>query len=148
MSFVDEMAKGRLPPFPKTLGIETVISDPGHAELHLKLRPELLNGGGTAHGGVIAALIDTAVGHATSLMGGEGRQGSITLSLTVNYIAAVRLGGELRAVARVRGGGRSSAFCDCEVTDGDGTLVATGLSVMRQRPPKSPGQPAVIEGDG
>ena len=148
MSFIEEMAKGRLPPFPHSLGIEIVVAEPGRAELRVELRPELLNGGGTAHGGLIATLIDTAVGTATSLIGGEGRQGSVTLSLTVNYIGLVRLGGELRASARVRGGGRSAAFCDCAVTDGDGALVAPGVSVMRQRPPKPAAERPVVEGDG
>ena len=51
-------------PFAKLLGIEADSVEPGHAVLSMKIREDLLRNGGIAHGGAIAALIDSAMAFA------------------------------------------------------------------------------------
>ncbi|HET9713476.1 MAG TPA: PaaI family thioesterase, partial [Pyrinomonadaceae bacterium] len=48
-------------PFAKLLGIEVEAVEPGHAVLTMPIRSELKQNHGVAHGGSIAAVIDSAM---------------------------------------------------------------------------------------
>ena len=85
---------------------------------------------GNAHGGLIAALLDTAMGMATRASGAVENLG--TASLTINYLRPAR--GRIAAHARVRRSGRSLAFCEAEVLDAEGRLLATASAVFAVAP--------------
>lgn len=86
---------------------------------------------GTIHGGVSAIMLDTASGLTASLSeDASATMPALTLSLSINYVSAVS-SGQLRAIGRVTGGGRSTKFVDCEIRDEMGTLVATSTGVFR-----------------
>ncbi len=104
-----------------------------HAELRLAVRPEHLNRAATVHGGVVATLIDTACGFAATFCPHEGRvRRVVTLSLTISFTGQAS-GGEIRAVARKRGGGSRIVACTAEVLDAAGRLVAVGEGTFRYR---------------
>lgn len=93
---------------------------------------------GTIHGGVSAIMLDTASGLTASLSEDpNAKMPALTLSLSINYVAAVD-GGVLRAIGRVTGGGRKTKFVDCELRDDKGTLIATSTGVFKMLPPPPP----------
>ena len=97
-----------------------------HAVIELEVGPHLLNRSGVVHGGIIALLIDAVCGHAACYCPYPGRiRTAATLSVTTSYIAAARRG-PLRAVGRLRGGGRKIFIASAEVFDADDKLVAVG----------------------
>jgi uncharacterized protein (TIGR00369 family) len=118
-------------PFAKELGIELVALGDDRAELRLPWAPRLATIGDVVHGGAIAALLDTA-GMAAAWSDDfepEKTAGS-TVSMNVNYAAAA-VASDLTAEARVVRRGRSLCFCEVQVRDAAGTVVAHGSMVHR-----------------
>jgi acyl-coenzyme A thioesterase 13 len=116
-------------PFMAALGVEIISAGGGKAELRLAIRPEHINGLGGAHGGVIAALIDVAVGAAAAIEG-DGLRPTLTLALTTQYLRPAPGSGSLIARATVRGGGTQVTFVDAEVVT-DGATIATGTATLQ-----------------
>ncbi len=116
----DEVAVNR------TFGFERVRSDVDGAEIRLRPTPALTQHYGVIHGGVIAALADTAAVYCVlpALATGE-RMTSIEFKL--NFTAGARPGPDpLVATARPAKVGRTVAVVHVDVRQG-ATLVATGL---------------------
>src|SRR4030095_13674705 len=83
--------------------------------------------GAPVHGGVLATVVDAAVGGALGTYGSAAAGGvdQATLDLNVTYIAAAR-GEAIFAEGKIIRRGRSVAFGETRVTDASGTLVAVG----------------------
>jgi len=120
-------------PFLELLRVEGTRLAPGMASTVLDQRPELCNMHGAVHGGVIMTLLDTTMARAA--MAHQGfRLSVVSIGVSVNF---VRPGlGRLHTDARVTGGGKSTCFCEGEVKDAHGNLVAKGLGTFKYR--KSP----------
>jgi uncharacterized protein (TIGR00369 family) len=114
-------------PLARHLGIELVAIEPDRARLRLPFSEPVVTIGDVVHGGAICALVDTAATAASWATDElpESRRGS-TVGLTVDFLAAAR-GVDLLASARVVRRGGQLCFCDVEVADPDGRLVAKGL---------------------
>ena len=98
----------------------------GEAVVECDVGPDHLNVGGTVHGGVVATLVDVAVGVACHSMDLEGsRRPMATTELNVTFLQPSSTG-PLRCRARIRRRGRSLAVGEAEVTDGSGRLMALG----------------------
>ncbi len=121
---------GRPVPFAEFLGIRIVRNEPGVARLEMPLRPELMNSFHDAHGGVVMALADVALAVAAITRDGTAR-GAITVDLSVSFLGPGK--GTLVAEARCLRAGRSLAFSEGEVRDGEGTLVAKALGTFKLR---------------
>lgn len=80
---------------------------------------------GVVHGGVMAALVDTAGGLATYMALPRGTR-TATIELKINYLEGVE-GGVVRADAKVVRMGRHIAVVDCDVHDHRSRLVAKAL---------------------
>ena len=118
-------------PFVGLLGIELVDVEPDRARLRLPYRPELATIGDVVHGGAIAALLDTAsMAAAWSDDTVPESVAGATVSMSVDYVAAAR-GVDLLATGRAVRRGRSLCFCEVEVTEPDGGVIAKGLAVHR-----------------
>jgi uncharacterized protein (TIGR00369 family) len=118
-------------PFAGELGLRLDHVGGDEAVLVLPFRPGLATMGDVVHGGAISTLIDTA-GMAAAWADDvepEHLAGS-TVGLTVDFLAAAR-GTDLTARARVLRRGRSLCFCEVDVTDAGGELVAKGLMTHR-----------------
>jgi len=116
--------------FIKSLGI---VVDGWSAEevvLRAPFSEQLTNDGREYHGGVVAALLDTA-GAAAVWAGHDFDKGfrASTVSMTVNYVG--RAQGDLIATARCVKRGRDTHFSEMRVNDPSGTLVATASLVYR-----------------
>jgi uncharacterized protein (TIGR00369 family) len=97
--------------FSRLLGAELTALTPGHAELQIALREELLQQNGFAHGGVVSYLADNALTYA----GGTAmRVPVVTSELKINYVRPA-VGERLVARARADSVGRAQSVCRCEV---------------------------------
>lgn len=122
-------------------GFEVTEAEPGRAVVRLPVQEHHLNTQGVAHGGVIAALVDTAVGCAVRGLRSEDEvrvQPNMTSDLHVSYLAAAN-GAELFAEARVTKPGRTLNFVEVDVRDEDGRKVARAIvtCVVASRPAKA-----------
>ena len=110
------------PPVAQLLGMRLVEIDDGRSVFELDADRRFWNPMGTVHGGILCDLADAALGvcWASTLGGGET---FTTVELKINFLRPVREG-RLRAVATVTKRGRHIGLTECEVTDGEGRLVA------------------------
>jgi uncharacterized protein (TIGR00369 family) len=109
----------------KQLGFVLVESEPGRVVLEMRVRERHKQVHGVVHGGVLAALADTAGGMATYMACRRGTRVA-TVELKINYLDAVE-GGRVLAEARVIRLGRHLAVVDCDLRDDEGRLVAKAL---------------------
>ena len=113
-----------IPPFNTYLGTEIVRRDDGEAEVRLVLQPHHLNRRGVVHGGVVGALLDSALGAAV-ISAIPAEWWCATISLATQFVDGATDGATLSAVGRVvRRGGRV-AFATGEVRDDRDRLIAT-----------------------
>jgi acyl-CoA thioesterase len=110
------------------LGVEVEAAGEGWVRLRVAIRDDLRNAAGApVHGGVLATLVDAAVGGALGTYGtaSSGGVDQATLDLNVSFVGTAR-GDTLLAEGRIIRRGRSIAFGETRVTDAAGTLVAVG----------------------
>lgn len=105
---------------PAYLGIRTIEMGPARMVAELDVREELLNPFGSAHGGVMASLVDHVLGMVLYPVIERGKWAATT-ELKLNLIAAVR-SGTLRAEAIIVAQSRTTAVVQIEVTN-DGKLA-------------------------
>ena len=104
----------------KEMGLELGEVTPGEASVHLIVRPEMLNGHGVCHGGLIFAMADTAFAFACNSL---NRQ-AVAMHCSISFIDKVSAGARLSAHASGRAVyGRNGIF-DVTVTDDQGAKVA------------------------
>ena len=121
-------------PFADTIDLRLVKWELDYAEAELDVTPPLLNGAGVCHGGCMSTALDTACAHAAIYCTvPENYRSGATVSLTVNFIAPVRLGQRITVVAKKTGGGRSVFMSAAEARDENGRMVATAQAVGRYR---------------
>jgi uncharacterized protein (TIGR00369 family) len=117
---------GRRSGFAGVMGVRVMSGAAGEAVVECDVGADHLNIGGTVHGGVLATLIDVAVGVACHSMDPEGtRRPMATTELNVTFLQPSSAG-PLSCRARIRRRGRSLAVGEAEVTDGVGKLLALG----------------------
>ena len=97
--------------YSRWLGIETLEAAPGRSSIRMIVRPEMVNGFGISHGGIVYSLADSAFAFAVN------SHGNITVAVdcTMSYPAAVHVGDTLTAVAVEQSSTRRLAFCEVMV---------------------------------
>jgi len=104
----------------KALGIALLWVAEGRSRLQMIVRDDMVNGHGTAHGGIIAALADTAFAVACNSYG----EATVASGFSIEFLQPGRVGDELVAEAvEVARHGRSGVY-DVSVRRGD-TVLAT-----------------------
>jgi len=122
-----DIARNRMSPFTKLLGVEFKSLDKGCCTLALSIRDEHFNGAQRVHGGVIFSLLDSAMGAAAySVL--EPHESTATVECKINYTRAV-LGGELECVGKVVHAGTRTVVVDGEIWQ-DGALVSKALGTF------------------
>jgi uncharacterized protein (TIGR00369 family) len=117
---------GRRSGFAHAMGVRVMSGAAGEAVVECDVGPDHLNIGGTVHGGVIATLVDVAVGVACHSLDAEGSgRAMATTELNVTFLQPSSIG-PVSCRARIRRRGRSLAVGEAEVTDGSGRLMALG----------------------
>lgn len=112
--------------FNHLLGFELVRTHRDGVTIQCRVRPELLNSGGSLHGGVTASIADAAVG--TALYHHfDGARRFTTIELKVNYFRPVTEG---RLVARSRLVRVGSAICVGQVDLADENRRSVGIAIV------------------
>jgi uncharacterized protein (TIGR00369 family) len=106
-------------------GFELVVAERGKVVLRMRVNEIHLQVHGVVHGGVLAALADTAGGLATYMACPRGTRVA-TIEMKINYLEAVE-GGSVTAEAVVVRIGRHVAVVDCDITDDADRLVGKAL---------------------
>jgi uncharacterized protein (TIGR00369 family) len=120
----------------RQFGFELEAAEPGRAVLEMKVRPRHRQVHGVVHGGILAALADTAGGLATYMSVPRGARVA-TIEMKINYLEAVERG-TLTAEARVLRLGRNFAVVEADIRDQDARLVARALMTFSHQPPPHP----------
>lgn len=119
-------------PFVETLGFELLAFDAGRAEIALDVRDEITNSWGVVHGGVTMTLLDVAMAHAARSPNQPGNppdMGVVTIEMKTSFM---RPGlGRLVAHGTLMQRTASMAFCQGEVRDAQGTLVAHATGTFK-----------------
>jgi uncharacterized protein (TIGR00369 family) len=104
----------------------------GVLEIGLHLDTQHCNARGFAHGGVIAALADNAMGMtyvASRAAGLSDKTGAVTLSLSLDYAAVGRIGQWLQIAPRIIKAGKTIGFVDALIL-ADGETIARGSATF------------------
>jgi uncharacterized protein (TIGR00369 family) len=122
-----ELANRTLRENPATslLGFEAVSVTYGRAVLKMEVQAKHRQLHGVVHGGILAALADTAGAIAVYTTVPRGTA-LATVELKINYLEAVPEG-RVKAVGRVLRTGRNFAVAECELVDSRGKLAAKAL---------------------
>jgi uncharacterized protein (TIGR00369 family) len=113
--------------FAEWLGIDSTTADDGEARLELTVAEQHLNPAGTVHGGVLATMVDTAMGLAVRSSTGD-EDVPATSQLTIAYLRPGEPG-RLVAVARVRKQGEHLLLCEADVEQ-DGRALAHAVATF------------------
>ncbi|MBS7779758.1 long-chain-fatty-acid--CoA ligase [Acidovorax sp. CCYZU-2555] len=119
-------------PFLGMLGMRRESVGDGVAVVALDLHAELLNNHGAGHGGVVMTLLDSAMANAALSRIDFARE-VVTIDMHIGFMRPSS--GRLRATGRATGGGRSVCFCEAELVDDSGEVVAKAMGTFRYRTP-------------
>lgn len=115
-------------PLQDYLGMELSGTEQGSGTARLTIGAEHANPNGVAHGAVLFALVDTAMGKATMSTVDEGRY-CASVEVSLRFIRPVSEG-ELTAEAIVVKRGKNLAHLEARVHDGDDRLIATSSATF------------------
>lgn len=127
-------------PFVKELGIEFLSAEAGRSTIELQLGPLHLNSWNVAHGGVVMTLLDVAMAVAGRSLD-PSAAGGVTVEMKTSFVQPALAG--TRLVARGHAFHRSTtlSFCEGELHDKEGRLIAKSMGTfkyVKQPPPESP----------
>lgn len=129
-AYLDAMNAGTIdfPPLLHTLDFKVEDVTSGVAIFSFFPQEFHYNPIGTVHGGVITAMLDSAMGCSLhSLL--EAGVGYTTLEIKVNFLKAITIKtGKLRAIGKVIHAGSRTALTEAQLTDEAGNVYAHGVS--------------------
>ncbi|MBC7816965.1 MAG: PaaI family thioesterase [Planctomycetaceae bacterium] len=131
-------------PFLERLGIELVSAKEGKTTFRLTIAERHLRTHGILHGGVVATLLDTAMGRAVSTLCRDD-QSCVTVQLNVNFIRPAWSGETLTITGEVQHSGRQTAVARGEIRTEAGMLVATGSGTFMFVARPVEGQPLFVQ---
>jgi uncharacterized protein (TIGR00369 family) len=126
-------------PFCETLGMRLLRFEDGLSEVGLEVREELCNSWRALHGGAVMAVLDVAMAHATRSPPPPGQEAEKVGVITIEMKTTFMRPGTGRVLARgtrlhmTRG----LAFCQGEVFDEAGNLLAHATGTFKFRRPSS-----------
>jgi uncharacterized protein (TIGR00369 family) len=113
--------------FAGRLGAHVEAADDGSARITFEVTDEHLNPAGTLHGGVLATLVDTAMGTAVRTAAGDDDVPA-TSQLTVTYLRPGTTG-PLVVTGRVRTRGEHLTVCEADVEQ-DGKSIGHAVATF------------------
>lgn len=106
--------------FSQWLGIERVLVEPGKCILRMRIRNEMLNGFGIAHGGITYSLADSALAFASN---SHGRQ-SVSIETSISHTVALKENEVIIAKAEEQSLSNKIGIYQVKVENQKGDLVA------------------------
>jgi acyl-CoA thioesterase len=104
----------------QALGIRVDAVAPGFARICMRVRPDMLNGHGICHGGMLFALADTAFAVACNTYNAV----TVAAAAAIDFLGPARSGDELVAEARELWRSRRSGIYEISVRDQRGATLA------------------------
>ncbi|MGH8809613.1 MAG: hydroxyphenylacetyl-CoA thioesterase PaaI [Noviherbaspirillum sp.] len=104
----------------RSLGMRILKVAPGYAQLSMRIRPDMLNGHQTCHGGFIFALADSTFAFSCN----SYNLNTVASGCTIDYLAPGRAGDLLTAEAVEQSRAGRTGVYDVTVTNQDGTRIA------------------------
>ncbi len=108
------------------LGFTLELIEQGHAVISMPVRPEMANPYGNIHGGMMALVIDEAIGWAVVSL--DAGQHYTSLTLNLDFLYAIKTGESLRAESKVLRVGKKIINVECHVYDMDRRILARANS--------------------
>jgi len=130
IDYLQSMTDGQipLPPLLFTLDFKPVGFEKGQAIFSFEPQEFHYNPIGSVHGGVISAILDSAMGCTIHSVLEAGTRYT-TLELKVNFIKAITIKtGKLQAIGKIIHSGKSTALVEAQLIDANGTLYAHAVS--------------------
>lgn len=128
-------------PFIDHCRIVAVEREAGTARARVELTTPLLNAAGNGHGGLLMTLFDVTL--AAAARGTRPNSAGVaTVDLNVSFVAPAT--GVLECEGRVLRAGSSLVFCDGEIRNVAGELIAKAMGTFKLLKPRAPGE---ISGD-
>ncbi|RLZ03477.1 phenylacetic acid degradation protein [Kocuria tytonicola] len=106
------------------LGVTVLRAGPGHCEISMVVREEMVNGFGIVHGGMIFSLADTCFAMTCNDPDPDGATMTVAQGVDINFLSSAQPGQTLVAEGRQIATTGRSGLCDITVTTADGELVA------------------------
>lgn len=116
-------------PFLDHLDIKPVSANDGRAAFEMTVAEKHLRTLGLLHGGVMASLLDTAMGFAAVTKAPEGFH-VVTVQLNMNFTAPAYRGDVLTATGEILHLGKKTAVARGELMNQNGTRIATGTATF------------------
>jgi uncharacterized protein (TIGR00369 family) len=117
-------------PFINDMGVEYVSAGDGQASVALNLDARHLNSWQVAHGGVLMTLLDVVMAVAgRSLDPNAG--GGVTVEMKTSFVQPGRAGSRLIATGTAFHRSTTMAFCEGEVRDQEGRLIAKSMGTFK-----------------
>jgi acyl-CoA thioesterase len=104
----------------QNLGMTLLTVEAGGATVSMTVRPDMTNGHGICHGGIIFALADSAFAFACNSHG----PATVAAAVSIDFLTPAKVGDVLTAIAKERWLGGRTGLYDLSVTRADGTLIA------------------------
>jgi uncharacterized protein (TIGR00369 family) len=111
-----------------------VLMEGGKAEVTWTPTPDMANPFGSVHGGIIATVIDELTGAA--IISSIDAESAPTVSMNVEYLHAIPIGGTYKGVSEVVRVGRAMAIADARIIDEEGKVLARGTCICQIPRPK------------
>lgn len=116
----------------RSIGMRVVSAGADGSVFEIDIGEQHLQAYGTAHGGILAGLVDAAMGLAI-LGRAPADEGCATIEMKINFLAPAAPG-RLRGTGRVISEGRRTVVAWGEARDAADRLVACGLGTFRRMP--------------
>lgn len=120
--------------FGELIGMHFEILKDQSVVYHLKLSEKHLATSISAHGGVIASLMDGALGVASLVNVAERGKVVSTVELKLNFLAPAKVNDELLAKANVIQAGNRLIYTECTITNQDNVIIAKGSGTFNAYP--------------
>lgn len=117
----------------RLFGFDLALFERGRAVITMRVKPKHIQVHGVVHGGILAALADTAGALAAYPMLPMGTR-LATVEMKINYLEAVA-NGDLSGEGKVVRLGRRLVVSECDITDHAHRLVAKSLMTFAILPP-------------
>jgi len=120
-----------IPPSSRLLGWHLLDARPneGWIRIGFEGKPEFCNPAGFIQGGILSAMLDDTMGPAVFIKT-DGRLYTATITMTVNYLAPVRVGAIIGEASVIRLG-TTVSYAEGRLMDATGTVLATASSHAR-----------------
>lgn len=106
--------------FSQWLGIELIKVEDDYCLIKMDVKPDMINGLGTVHGGVTFSFADSALAFSSNNTG----EAAVALNCYINFTKAAKMGDTLYAESTLLTSSRKTAIYDITVTNQNKEIIA------------------------